>query len=408
MRINKADIRKNSLLYFLSFGHGAKHVFSSSVQVLIPFIKESLSLSGVQIGALASTNSIAAGLINVPAGLLTDLYKKRVGLIISSSAFMLFFGFLLVSFLSESNWIVLGFFSFIILGAGANLWHPPAFAVLSSRYPDKKAYALGVHLSAASAGNAIGPLITGSLLSGIVIYKSLSIDFEWRELAFLMAILCLILSSIVFLFSAKISIDSAEKLNFKNYFLKAIKSLKKIEVITMVSLHAIRQSVHSAFTVYFLIYLKEYLDLTPLSIGFHFSLIGISGVIFTPLWGHISDRVGRLPVITLGMLLTSLFIFLIRFGNSGITLIILLLLLGCVLFAIIPVIAAAAMDYTVPGTEGTSVSLLFTGGAILGSLSPIVAGLFYDLSGFDSVIILTSLLALIGSAVSVFAWIKFK
>jgi len=408
LRINKEDIRKNSLLYFLSFGHGAKHVFSSSVQVLIPFIKESLSLSGVQIGALASTNSIAAGLINVPAGLLTDLYKKRVGLIISSSAFMLFFGFLLVSLLSESNWIALGFFSFIILGAGANLWHPPAFAVLSSRYPDKKAYALGVHLSAASAGNAIGPLVTGSLLSGIVIYKSLSIDFEWRELAFLMAILCLILSSIVFLFSAKISIDSAEKLNFKNYFLKAIQSLKRIEVITMVSLHAIRQSVHSAFTVYFLIYLKEYLDLTPLSIGFHFSLIGISGVIFTPLWGHISDRVGRLPVITLGMLLTSLFIFLIRFSNSGITLIILLLLLGCVLFAIIPVIAAAAMDYTVPGTEGTSVSLLFTGGAILGSLSPIVAGLFYDLSGFDSVIILTSLLALIGSAVSVFAWIKFK
>jgi len=408
LRINKEDIRKNSLLYFLSFGHGSKHIFSSSVQVLIPFIKESLSLSGVQIGALASTNSMAAGLINVPAGLLTDLYKKRVGLIISSSAFMLFLGFILVSFLSESNWVVLGFLSFIVLGAGANLWHPPAFAVLSSKYPGKKAYALGVHLSAASAGNALGPLITGSLLSGIVIYKSLSINFEWRELAFLMAILCLILSSIVFLFSAKISIDSAEKLNFKNYFFKAMQSLKRIEVITMVSLHAIRASVHSAFTVYFLIYLKEYLDLTPLSIGFHFSLIGISGVIFTPLWGHISDRVGRLPVITLGMLLTSLFIFLIRFSNSGITLIILLLLLGCVLFAIIPVIAAAAMDYTVPGTEGTSVSLLFAGGAILGSLSPIVAGLLYDLGGFDSVIILTSLLALIGSAVSVVAWIKFK
>ena len=176
----------------------------------------------------------------------------------------------------------------------------------------------------------------------------------------------------------------------------------------MVSLHAIRQSVHSAFTVYFLIYLKETLNLTPLSIGFHFSLIGISGVIFTPLWGHISDRVGRLPIITLGMLLTSLFIYLIRFSDSGISLIILLLLLGCVLFAIIPVIAAAAMDYTVPGTEGTSVSLLFTGGAILGSLSPIIAGLFYDLSGFGSVIILTSLLALIGCVISLFAWLKFK
>jgi hypothetical protein len=141
LRINKEDIRKNSLLYFLSFGHGSKHIFSSSVQVLIPFIKESLSLSGVQIGALASTNSIAAGLINVPAGLLTDLYKKRVGLIISSSAFMLFLGFILVSFLSESNWVVLGFLSFIVLGAGANLWHPPAFPAEAADKCTPKAYA---------------------------------------------------------------------------------------------------------------------------------------------------------------------------------------------------------------------------------------------------------------------------
>ena len=108
------------------------------------------------------------------------------------------------------------------------------------------------------------------------------------------------------------------------------------------------------------------------------------------------------------MLLTSLFIFLLRFGTDDVSLFILLLLLGCVLFAIIPVIAAAAMDFTVKGTEGTSVSLLFTGGAILGSLSPIVAGYIYDLNGFNSVIILTSILSLIGAFISLLGWIFFK
>ena len=389
-------------------GHGLKHVFSSSVQVLIPFIKESLSLSGVQIGTLVSANSISAGLVNVPSGLLTDLYKKRVGIIIGLSALMLSLGFILVSFLSSSNWIILGFLAFIILGGGANLWHPPAFAVLSSKYPDKKAYALGNHLSAASAGNALGPLLTGSLLSGIIINQVFSINFDWRNLSVLMAILCLLLSSVIFIFSSKITIESREAINFKKHFSKTLESLKKIEVITMITLHALRQAVHSAFTVYLLIYLKEYLNLSAISIGIHFSLIGISGVLFTPLWGRLSDKVGRLPVISLGMILTSIFIFLIKFGNSGWTLVILLLLLGCVLFAIIPVIAAAAMDHTVPGTEGTSVSLLFTGGAILGSLSPIIAGAFYDLNGFNSVITLTSILALIGSFLSLIAWFKFK
>ena len=401
-------LRENLLLYFLSFGHGLKHVLSSSVSVILPFIKESLSLSGIQIGYLASANSISAGLINFPAGILSDIYKKRVGLIIGFSALILSVGFYLVSIISYDNWIFLGFISFIFLGAGANLWHPPAFSVLSYKYPEKKAFALGVHLSAASAGNTLGPLITGLILGGIVFNGFIIEAIGWRDLAFAMSLISILLSVIIFIFSSKIYIKSSEKINVTLYISKTLQSLKKIEVITMVILHAIRQSVHSAFTVYLLIYLKEYLDFSAVKIGFYFSLIGISGIVFTPIWGSVSDKVGRFPIITLGMFLTSLFIFLIKFGTNDFALLILLLLLGCVLFAIIPVIAAAAMDFTVKGTEGTSVSLLFTGGAVLGSLSPIVAGYLYDLDGFDNVIILTSILALIGAFISLAGWIFFK
>ena len=99
---------------------------------------------------------------------MSDMYKKRVGLIIGLSALILSVGFYLVSIISYDNWIFLGFVSFIFLGAGANLWHPPAFSVLSYKYPEKKAFALGVHLSAASAGNTLGPLITGLILGGFV------------------------------------------------------------------------------------------------------------------------------------------------------------------------------------------------------------------------------------------------
>lgn len=381
---------------------------SSAVSVILPFIKESLSLSGIQIGYLASANSISAGLINFPAGILSDIYKKRVGLIIGFSALILSIGFYLVSIISFDNWIFLGFISFIFIGAGANLWHPPAFSVLSYKYPEKKAFALGVHLSAASAGNTLGPLLTGLILGGIVFNKFSINPIGWRDLSLIMSVISIVLSIIIFTFSSKIFIDSSENINIKVYISKTLDSLKKIEVITMVILHAIRQSVHSAFTVYLLIYLKEYLDFSAVKIGFYFSLIGISGIVFTPIWGTVSDKVGRFPIITLGMFLTSLFIFLIKFGTNDFALFALLLLLGCVLFAIIPVIAAAAMDFTVKGTEGTSVSLLFTGGAVLGSLSPIVAGYLYDLNGFDNVIILTSILALIGAIISLVGWIFFK
>ena len=111
MSYKLAYFKKNFLLYFLSFGHGLKHVLSSSISVILPFIKDSLSLSGVQIGYLASANSISAGLINFPAGILSDIFKKRVGAIIGFSALILSLGFFLVSKISYDNWVLLGFIS---------------------------------------------------------------------------------------------------------------------------------------------------------------------------------------------------------------------------------------------------------------------------------------------------------
>lgn len=400
--------RTNALLYFISAGHGIKHLFSTSVQVLIPFIKEGLSLTGVQIGALATSHSIAGALVNVPSGILSDLFKKKVGIIIGLSAFFLGIGYLVLFFISKENWIVLGFIAFILFGAGASLWHPPAFAVLSTRYPDRKAFALGVHLSAASAGNTLGPVMIGVLLGGGGIYGIYSAGMDWRNLSFLISVMCLTLAAVIFIFSPKITIKGDKAVDVRNYFSDAYKSLKKIEVIVMILLHAVRSAVHSGFSVYLLIYLKEYLNLSPVAIGIHFSLIGLSGVLFTPIWGAFSDRVGRLPVISLGMILTGIFIYSIRFGSSGWPLIILLLLLGCVLFAIMPVISAAAIDYTIKGTEGTSVSLLFSGGAILGSLSPLISGYFYDSFGFNAVLTFTSVLALLGTVISLIAWNRFK
>ena len=83
------------------------------------------------------------------------------------------------------------------------------FYILSYKYPEK-AFALGVHLSAASAGNTLGPLLTGLILGGIAFNK---INFEpmVKEFSLIMAIISLALSLIIFTFSSKIFIESTEK-----------------------------------------------------------------------------------------------------------------------------------------------------------------------------------------------------
>ncbi|GIS88918.1 MAG: hypothetical protein CM1200mP18_16280 [Gammaproteobacteria bacterium] len=52
----------------------------------------------------------------------------------------------------------------ILLGISNNLWHPPAIAFLSDRYPNNRGYALSVHALCANLGDTIAPLAVGALL----------------------------------------------------------------------------------------------------------------------------------------------------------------------------------------------------------------------------------------------------
>ena len=55
-------------------------------------------------------------------------------------------------------------------GFGGGGFHPQSLAILSAKYREQKAFALGVHDSSANLGEVIGPLALGFLLN----------FFDWR------------------------------------------------------------------------------------------------------------------------------------------------------------------------------------------------------------------------------------
>ena len=131
-----------------------KHIFNSSFNILIPYIKEGMFLNNLQIGILVGVQQVFSGLANIPAGIITDIFRKTLGIMLATSMLFVSIGFL---FLSIANYYILILIGASLLSIGASLWHAPAFSILSNRFPDKKAYALGVHISGASAGNSLGP-----------------------------------------------------------------------------------------------------------------------------------------------------------------------------------------------------------------------------------------------------------
>ena len=149
-----------SLLYGLSAGHGVKHFGQGALLVMIPSIKSTLGLSDVGVGGISTVQSISSGIANIPAGILTDMFRKKIAWILFISMIMVGLGYFIIG-VSPLYWALL--FGVAIIGFGTSLWHAPAFGTLAARYPERRGFAMSAHLTGAQIGNTASPIIIGFL-----------------------------------------------------------------------------------------------------------------------------------------------------------------------------------------------------------------------------------------------------
>ena len=109
-----------------------------------------------------------------------------------------------------------------------------------------------------------------------------------------------------------------------------------------------------------------------------------AGIFPSLISGPISDRKGRRPVLTAGLLTTSLLlvalvIFRLQFLFAGV-----LAFLGFFMFSLGPVMLAWMMDLAPKNISGTNVSALFGVQSLFGGFSPALCGFIADRFGILS------------------------
>ncbi|MDH3444951.1 MAG: MFS transporter, partial [Deltaproteobacteria bacterium] len=144
-----------------STAHMTEHLFNGVIAVVLPLITSSLGLTLAQAGALASVRTLMAGVASFPSGFLADLARRR-NLLLGLCIVMIGLGSLGIS-LAASFPLLLVFMALSGIGGGG--FHPQSLAILTARYRDKRAFALGVHDSSANLGEVAGPLALGFLLT---------------------------------------------------------------------------------------------------------------------------------------------------------------------------------------------------------------------------------------------------
>ncbi|MBI4306861.1 MAG: MFS transporter [Chloroflexi bacterium] len=380
------------LMIGLSAGHAVKHFCQGSLLILMPSIRGTLGMSDVDVGGMFTAQQISSGTVNAPAGILTDLFRRRVALILTVSMVCVALAYF---FVGITRWYGLLIFAAVILGAGTSLWHSPAFATLASRYPERRGLAMAAHLTGAQVGDTLAPVLTGLVLGGITVSTVVWGGFHWRSVALFLVVPAGLTALLVATFFRSGAVG-APQVSLRQYLAATLRLSRNPGVLGMVALHGMRGATHSSFQIFLVLYMSDVLGYSSLLVGVHISLLTLAGVVSTPLFGAISDRIGRRPLIVFNMTAVAVIIGSFTWIEGGWPFAVMLALLGVVLFSVMPTITAAAMDVTEKGSEGTSIAMMFAGGAVIGAVAPVAAGAINSSWGFQGVVLFASATAAAG------------
>jgi MFS family permease len=374
-RLTGVPWAKQGPAFLVGLGHGATHWMAAFFYLLLPFIAKDIGLSYTDAGLLVSIFHLSSLVANFGSGLMVDITGRRivfqiVSLIVGGAA-LLTFG-LVREFLLLTALVIL-------LGVSNNLWHPPAIAFLSDRYPGNRGYALSVHALCANLGDTIAPLAVGALL----------LILTWQGTAVIGAVpvflVTLIFALCLFKSDQPDRTGPTNRLEFRHYLAQVGGIARDRTILGLCLMSGMRNIAQNGLYVFLPLYLVNELGSGPLWMGITMTALQVGGLVAAPVAGAWSDRIGRRPVVLAGLTTTTIVIAAMTFAQNDIVLVAAVSLLGFALFAVRPVIHSWMMDLVPREIAGSATSILFGTQALLTMIMMPVGGLIADHYGLHMV-----------------------
>ena len=387
------DIRRgrNQLAVTVVLGHTVKHIYNSGLQsVILAVIKDDLGLSGTQFGLLSTSQRVTSGATTMVAGYLGDRFANKSGLMLMLSLAIMGVSFYLLGS-APSYWVL--FAVMLLVGIGPSLYHPPAIASLSRKFPDKRGFAISLHGTGGSIGEVVGPVLTGGLISGTYL-----VAFQWRDVLHLSVFPALFFAVAIYLMMRNIPAAAADAGSLREYGSSLATLLRRKAMLSLVLVTALRSSGQSAVMGFLPVYLLEDLEYEKVVIGLFMSGAQVTGIVAQPLMGYLSDKFGRKIVLVPCTLAMGLLIISLRFAEPGLQLVTVVLVMGAFLYSLHTIYIAGAMDVAQGQAQSTVVSLIY-GASFFGAFSPWVAGWVADQWGNSASFIFGGVLVILGGLI---------
>jgi sugar phosphate permease len=374
-RLTGVHWRAQGPAFLVGLGHGGTHWVAAFFYLLLPFITRDLGLSYTDAGLLVAVFHVSSFSANVGSGLVVDLTGRRV--LFQIVSLLVGAGALLAFGMTERLLVLAGLV--VLIGASNNLWHPPAIAFLSERYPANRGYALSIHALGASLGDTVAPLAAGSLLAVLT----------WQNTAVTGALPVILVAMILGLLllgkDGSGRVGERRGMGLGDYLLGLKQILRNRLVLGLCLMAGFRSMAQNGLYLFLPLYLINELDSGPLWMGVTIMAMQLGGMVAGPVAGAWSDRTGRRPVVLAGLTVTTAVIAAITLVDNDMVVVVAVSILGFALFAVRPVIHGWLMDLTPANLSGSATSMLFGTQSLLSTLVPPIGGLIADTYGLTAV-----------------------
>ncbi|ABC78329.1 MFS transporter [Syntrophus aciditrophicus] len=349
------------ILLLLSLGHLVTDIYQGALPVILPFLKESLSLSYTLTGVILMTANFTSSLIQPLLGFLSD--KQDKPLLLPLGCFCSGLGLSLLA-IPSSYIVVLGLV--VISGLGVASYHPEGYKTAYYFTGEKRATGMAIFSVGGNLGFALGPLIA------IFVVKY----FGLSSLPLIM-LPSLLFPVILFFYWDKITSGRVDKKPAQETPHK-IAGTTYLSLLILVGIVMMRSWIQMGLMSYIPFYYIDYLQGDPLHAGALVSVFLMGGVFGTLGGSPLADRWGHQRYLTLSMLLASIVLPLI-FVARGIFLFAVLGLLGMIListFTVTVVMAQRLLPRNLGIASGLMVGFAIGAGGFCVTLLGVIADSF--------------------------------
>lgn len=277
---------------------------------VLSLFAESLGAGPERIGLIVSVSTITGVLLKLPSGALSDIYGRKLLLRIGVIAF----GLPPFMYLFVSDLNVLTGLRFVH-GLATAIFAPSALATVADLYKERRGTAMGTYTACTQSGALLGPF-----LGGWLVYTA------GFSTAFVTAGIFGCLASLIF-FSLHLD-EPPPRVRDRGLapvlaemgkgFLAVARNRR---VLITSSTDAAKMIANGALMAFLPLYGLS-VGLNPGEVGLLFSVQAVTSFFSKPIMGRVSDRVGRQPLIVIGLLIcAATFISMPHVGSFAVLLV---------------------------------------------------------------------------------------